>query len=85
MQRQSPVYILYTLFSGSLHFFLMFQSYRELIIITLQFAYQNMFSRFFTFIPTDNQINLGTLIEFFFTDCLCNERTHNIDINTCIE
>ena len=30
---QSQVYILYALFSGSLYFFLMFQSYRELVII----------------------------------------------------
>ena len=67
MQRKSPVYILYTLFSGWLYFFLMFQSYRELVIISLQLpvAYRNMFTRFFTFIPTDDQINLGTLIEHF--------------------
>ena len=42
MQRQSHVYIPYNLFSGSLYFFPMFQSYRELVIITLQFAYRNI-------------------------------------------
>ena len=42
--------------------FLMFQSYRELMIITLQLAYRNMFSRFFTF----NHYNwLDTSIECF--------------------
>ena len=46
---QSHVYIPYISFSGSPYFFLMFQSYRELVIITFQFAYRNMFSRFFTF------------------------------------
>ena len=36
-------------FSGWLYFFLMFYAYRELVIITLQFAYRNGFSRFFVF------------------------------------
>ena len=82
MQRQSPdqcIYSIYFIFWVAL-----FQSYREFVNIALQLEYQNMFSRFFTFIPTDNQINLGTLIEYVFIDCLCNEKTHNIDINTCI-
>ena len=35
--------------SGSFYFFQMFKSYRELVILTVQFAYRNMFSRFFTF------------------------------------
>ena len=41
---------------------------------------------FYTIITTDDQINLGTLIECF-TDCLCNEKKnpHNIDINACIK
>ena len=49
MRQQSHVYIPYTFFSGLLYFFVMFQSYCELVIITLQFAYWNMFSRFFHF------------------------------------
>ena len=45
---QSHVYIPYNVISGSLYFF-MFQSYRDLAIITFQFAYRNMFSRLITF------------------------------------
>ena len=37
----------------------------NLVIISLQFAYRNMFSRFCSFIPTDDQINLGTLIDIW--------------------
>ena len=35
--------------TGWLYFFLMFYAYRELVIITLHFAYRNGFSRFFVF------------------------------------
>ena len=47
MQRQSHEYYPYVVFSGSLYFFLMFQSYRELVIIALYYAYRNIFSTFF--------------------------------------
>ena len=57
MQRQSSVYIP-ILFSVSLYFFLMIQPYLEFVIMTLQVAYRHMFSRFITFISTDDQINL---------------------------
>ena len=64
--NDNHVYIPYTLFSGLLYFFLMVQSYLELVIITLKFAYQTIFQDFsLSVITTDDQINLGTLIECF--------------------
>ena len=85
MQRQSHVYIPYTLFSGSLYFFLMFHSYHELVIITLQFAFRNMFSRFFTFNHCNWRSKQPWHIDWMFSQTLCKEKTHNIDINTCIK
>ena len=41
--------------------------------------------RFFTFhLYNDDQINLSSLIKTQ-TVCLCDERTHNIHIDTCIK
>ena len=55
-------YIIPIPYTASLYFFLVFQSYRELVIITLQFAHQVLS---LSIITTEDRINLGTLKEYF--------------------
>ena len=79
-------YIPCTIFSGSLYFFLMIQSYRELVIITLHLAYRNMFSRFFTVNHFNWRSNQPWHIDIMFSQTVfVMEKTHIIDINTCIK
>ena len=70
MQCQSHVYILYTLFSGSLYFFLMFQSYRELSNSHIVTCFQD-----FSLSIIDRMIS-QTVYEM--------KKTYNIDIKACI-
>ena len=79
-QRQSPVYRVF--FWGVL-----LSLDVSTIPWTLRFAYRTMFSRFFTFIPTDDRSNQPLHFDRMFSQTFykCNERTNNIKINTCIK
>ena len=86
MQRQLRVYSSYIIFCWSLNFFLMFQSYPELLIIPLQFACRNMFSRFLIFNHYNWRSNQPWHIERIFSQTVyVMKKTHDIDINTWIK
>ena len=79
------MYSVYSFF-GSLYFFVMFQSYRELVIMILQFAYRNMFSRFLTFNNYNWRSNQPWHIDKMFSQTVnVMKKNHKIDINTCIK
>ena len=51
--------------------FFLFQPYRVFVIITLQFAYRNMFSRFFTFNHYNWRSNQPWHIDRMFSQTVC--------------
>ena len=78
----NQLYIYLDFFSGSHYFFLMFQPYREIVIITLQFVYRNMFIRLF--ISTDDQINLQWHFDRIFSQTVYVMKEPKLSISICI-